>query len=529
VTEEAQVLERIARGGYTICLLLVVFVAAHAAAAPITTESLLKEMADHDALARFPDPPYTTGQASSYDRRSKRPGDADWFANNDWSQFIRSEAHGNRTEWVMMDVGDPGCVTRIWSGGPKPEGVIRFYFDGSEKPGIEMPAADLIGGTGLVGPPLSQITARGLNLYLPIPYARGCKITYDGPNFWQSHQESDQIWYNIEYRTYPADTPVETFTRVPAEALEQSVATMRKTAERKRQYHSTLSAAGTRIIHIDGPAAVREISLKLPADDVTNVLRSQVMIITFDDEQTVWCPAGEFFGSGVGINPMQTWQRTVEKDGTMRCRWVMPFERSCQIELRDLGSNHGLMPDLNADAGDWAWDSRSMHLHATWHNRYPIATKQAAGTMDWNYVTIEGKGVYAGDALTVFNPVTDWWGEGDEKIYIDGEKFPSHFGTGTEDFYGYAYGDTHVFSHPFHAQSRCDGPGNKGFTCITRERSLDAMPFTRSLKLDLEVWHWKATEVGYSATSYWYARPQSHSEPAPAPDEARRPLPVAPK
>jgi hypothetical protein len=130
--------------------------------------------------------------------------------------------------------------------------------------------------------------------------------------------------------------------------------------------------------------------------------------------------------------------------------------------------------------------------------------------------------------LTVFNRVPDWWGEGDEKIYVDGEKFPSHFGTGTEDFYGYAYGDTHLFSHPFHAQTRCDGPGNQGFTCITRERSLDAIPFNQSFKLDLEIWHWKATQVMYSATSYWYALPSAKSEPGPAPDDASKPLPALP-
>ena len=37
------------------------------------------------------------------------------------------------------------------------------------------------------------------------------------------------------------------------------------------------------------------------------------------------------------------------------------------------------------------------------------------------------------------NPVEAWWGEGDEKVFVDGEKFPSHFGTGTEDYYGYAW------------------------------------------------------------------------------------------
>ena len=37
-----------------------------------------------------------------------------------------------------------------------------------------------------------------------------------------------------------------------------------------------------------------------------------------------------------------------------------------------------------------------------------------------------------GAMLNIMNPVIWWWGEGDEKVYIDGEEFPSIFGTGTE-------------------------------------------------------------------------------------------------
>ena len=511
-----------------VCTTLVVMLLAKSAlSAPMTVRTLLSEMTDREALARFPNPPYTTGQASSYDRASKEPGTPQWFANNDWSQFVRSEEHGDRTEWVMADLAGPGCVTRFWSGGPRPRGVIRFYLDGSQKPGIEMPAAELIGGAGLVGPPLSQVTARGLNFYLPIPYATHCKITYDGPNFWQTHREPDQIWYNIEYHTYPPRTQVESFTRVPGDAVERASAALREpftlTTENRRSLK--LSPAGNSTLHLRGPAAVRQLVIRIRPDTPAASLRSTILIITCDGEQTVWCPLAEFFGSGVGLNPMHTWQRRVEKDGAMLCQWIMPFQRACEIEVQNLGART-VSADLSVSTGDWSWDDRSMHFHATWHNQYPIQTRQAAGAMDWNYVTIKGKGVYVGDALTVFNPVPDWWGEGDEKIYVDLEKFPSHFGTGTEDFYGYAYGDPHLFSHPFHAQSRCDGPGNQGFTCITRERSLDAILFSESFKLDLEVWHWKATRMMHSATSFWYARPDAMAEPGPAPDAARSPLSV---
>ncbi|MBN1490968.1 MAG: DUF2961 domain-containing protein, partial [Phycisphaerae bacterium] len=101
-----------------------------------------------------------------------------------------------------------------------------------------------------------------------------------------------------------------------------------------------------------------------------------------------------------------------------------------------------------------------------------------------------------------------WWGEGDEKIYVDGETFPSHFGTGTEDYYGYAWCNNQLFVHAYHNQARCDGPGNYGHTSVNRWHILDRIPFTRDFRFDMELWHWDADcTVDMSVTAYWYARP----------------------
>ena len=524
------------------CVLSILATSSGASAAePVTCLSLLREMVDRDALARLPDPPYTSHHASSYERRSIAPDKPGWFANNDWSQFIRSEKHGQRIEWVMMDADGPGAVTRIWSGGPKPKGVIRFYLDNSEKPEIEMQASDLIGGTGLVGPPLSRITARGLNLYLPIPYAKHCKITYDGPNFWETHQEPDQIWYNIEYRTCPAGANVQTFARATIDSGKGELAELARTLMAPppaptnavlQGWVNPIESGGTREYLIKPPdpvgGAIRLLRVRFKANDLAAALRALVIELRFDGQRTVWCPVGDFFGGGVGLNPFHTFYCAGTKQGELSCRWMMPYQREGHISFQNLGRQPVFIDNLGFTNGPWKWDDRSMHFHATWHQQDPIQTKQADGTIDWNYVTIKGKGVYVGDSLCVFNPVPDWWGEGDEKIYVDGEKFPSHFGTGSEDFYGYAYGDTHLFSSPFHAQTRCDGPGNQGYTCVTRERLLDAIPFEQSLKVDLEIWHWKATQVGYAATTYWYARPGATAEPGPSPEEAKRPLHAKP-
>ncbi|MBM3856179.1 MAG: hypothetical protein FJ399_23975, partial [Verrucomicrobia bacterium] len=68
-----------------------------AAPPPVSLSSLLREMVDREAAARFPRPAYTCVQASSYDRASTSPQKPDtWWANGDRSHFIRSEQNEGR-------------------------------------------------------------------------------------------------------------------------------------------------------------------------------------------------------------------------------------------------------------------------------------------------------------------------------------------------------------------------------------------------------------------------------------------------
>jgi hypothetical protein len=123
-------------------------------------------------------------------------------------------------------------------------------------------------------------------------------------------------------------------------------------------------------------------------------------------------------------------------------------------------------------------------------------------------------------------------GEGDEKIYVDGETFPSHFGTGTEDYYGYAWCCPIPFVHPFHGQPRADGhkhgDNNWGHTTVSRVRALDAIPFTKSFKFDMEIWHWRECEEAYAATTFFYAAPGATTNRQPQPADAAAPSPKPP-
>jgi len=491
-------------------VLLFLLVTAPLSAATVSLSSLLDEMVDRDALTRFPDPAYICTQASSYDRASTTPNDpGTWFANDDHSQFIREEMNGGRKEWVLMDAEGPGAIVRWWITAPQYKAVFRIYLDGSDTPAIEANIGELVGGEFLVGAPLSADRAKGRNLYLPIPYAKQCKVTVD------DMPEQKALYYQINYRTYTGGTAVESFTLDGFRMIEGKIDSVQKmllaagdvseesfvaTNVTLRKGES-VSLSGKMLAEKAG--VLERIVLKIDAEgeELTHALRSTVMSIKFDDKETVWCPLGDFFGSGVGLNPYKSWYTRVEKDGTLISLWWMPYQKSAEVSLINYGDQDVKVIRNAFSSRPYQWDDRSMYFHADWRQDRNMKTRPQR---DWNYITVKGRGVFVGDVLSLLNRNSAWWGEGDEKIYVDGETFPSHFGTGTEDYYGYAWCTPAFFDSPFHFQPRAEGPGNYGNTTNARVRLLDGIPFTKDFRFDMEVLHWIGTTVDYAVATFWY-------------------------
>jgi hypothetical protein len=510
------------------------------AASEVTLQSLLAEMIDFDAVARWPAPAYTCRQASSYDRAKVAPDKPGWFANGDHSKFIRVETARGRREHVMMDAEGPGCVVRFWlTTNERKKGALRVYLDGAEAPAVEFPTFDLLAGDLRVGAPLATAHpgytpggGGGNTLYFPIPYARRCTITWEDAD----PGKVGPRYYQINYRTWPAGTRVRTFSMADLEQARPQVDRVNKALADPPVF------AGGRLVTLEraiepgreaeidlppGPAAVRRLEMKLtsdPSEELGPALRATVLRMSFDGEETAWCPVSDFSGSGVGINALRSWYRDVAPDGAMTCRWVMPYRRSGRLALSNLGKQ-AVKVRLSARVGEWAWDDRSMHFHANWRQQFEIPTKPFS---DWNYIAIAGRGVYVGDGLALFNPLPSWYGEGDEKIWVDGESFPSHVGTGTEDYYNFSWAPKPVFQTPFANEVRLDQPATQGYNVVTRTRNLDGIPFGKSLAFDIEIIPWKETRLTYAAVTYWYGAPGATCNRAPMPEEAVRPLPAPP-
>ena len=502
----------------------------------ITFRSLLKEMSERGTLTRFPDPSYRMVQFSSYDRRSIHPDSAGWFANDDFTQFIREETVNGRREFVMLESDGPGAIVRWWMtfGNNKAlNSYIRVYIDGNATPVIEGMAPKLIGG-GMLAPdplstavsPLTEPQRQGYNLYLPIPFSKRCKVTLENDSIIINPARSTpSIYYNINTRLYQQGTRVVSFKkemlRGDSLAIASCATALDNTQGKIREQGTVHSSSGifstgaVCSLKIRGAGmAVSRFELKVDAADTAGALRKMIIHLRFDGKETVSMPAGIFFGTGYSFNPYHTARSSVDPDGLMYSAWVMPFRDSCEISIYN-GTDDSVMITAGATTVPYRWDSSSMYFAARWHEYMALETAGAENTggtgrhSDLTIAEFKGTGIYAGDAVTVFNTADAWWGEGDEKIYVDGETFPSSFGTGTEDYFGYAWCRPEPFSHPLIAQPAGDGNFHPGMSINMRYRILDAIPFQDSLRADIELWHWVRTTIDYTVASFCYLLPDN--------------------
>lgn len=496
----------------------------------VTTESLLAEMTALSALTRARSTRWASRQASSYDRDSTSPEEDGWFANYDSGHFEAERVVDGRREWVMLDAEGPGALVRLWSA--TPQGTLRIYVDCAEEPTLQLPLAEL--ATGQLAPfeaPFAYTAAGALSLYFPIPFQQRVVVTTDA-GVEDEERGYENLFYHLGYRTYPEGTVVEPFSLARARGLGEA---RERAAERLRarrpstlpsggaeERSFTLAPGGDGSARFDiaadaGGSVVRRLRLRAePASE--EALRRTLLVLSFDGEETVRVPLGDFFGTGPGANVHSTLATEVRADGTAVVRLPMPFRERFALSL---AADPAIAPTVQAAVlvEPRAWDEDSMHLHAGWRIFGPMAAER----QDLHLAGLEGPGVYVGTVLSLANGADRWWGEGDERIWVDGESFPSFFGTGTEDYFGYAWGETTLFSRAYHAQSRADPPGHAGRVSLSRWHVLDAIPFEEELTFDLELWHRSpTTQVALGTVSYWYARPGTADDfPTTAPDELR--------
>lgn len=496
-----------------------------AAANTFTYVDLVRRLTDLEHLATLPPPGETTQQWSSYDRASRYDAASGkylgWDANADGHGIIRREG----AEHVLAEMQGPGVIWRIWSATPK-AGRVKIYLDGASTPAVDLPFVAYFDGkhAPFTRPALVYTAARGWNNYTPIPYQKTCKIVAEVG--WGDY-------YHFVYTTFPPGTVVPTFQRdlTPEEnaALDEANRILSHGDLRPvppdatvASRESLLAAHGsTESYRLAGPAAITRIRVRVkdlptaPAD--RDVLRELVLQIQWDDETrpSVWTPLGDFFGTAPGFNIYRSMPCGMTEDGWFYANWFMPFARSAELTLRNDGTQDRRVQLELATVPLPGEPKNYGRFHAKWH-RDVFLPPEPERWIDWPLLKTTGRGRFVGVMLHVWNPRGGWWGEGDEKFFVDGEKFPSTFGTGSEDYFGYAWCCPELFQNAFHNQTRNDG-NNKGHISVNRWHIADQIPFQRAFDAYIEKYYPNQRPTLYAATAYWYLAPGGEDPYAPVP------------
>ncbi len=490
----------------------------------LTYVDLVHRLTDLEHLATLPMPGEKTAQFSSYDRASRydeKTGKyVHWDANGDNDGVIRKEGD----QFVLAEMNGPGCIWRIWSAAPK-SGHVRIYLDGDTIPAVDLPFAEYFSGkeAPFTRPAIVNVVSQGCNNYTPIPFQKSCKIVADAD--WGAY-------YHFGYTLFPPGTQVPTLRSElsPAEnaALDQADKILSHCGPREFP-NGQRSSSGDGLLggnggatsdKLDGSGAINGIRVKFdppltPAD--RDVLREITIQIRWDGERapSVWSPLGDFFGTAPGANRYRSLPCGYTEDGWFYANWFMPFTNSAEVKFVNEGitdrkfkyeiSSAPISGDLN----------RFARFHAKWH-RDAFLPVEPERQIDWPLLKTTGSGRFVGVMLHVWNPRGGWWGEGDEKFFVDGEKFPSTFGTGSEDYFGYAWGSPVLFQNAFHDQTHNDG-NSRGHISVNRWHISDQVPFQKEFEGDIEKYFSNDRPTRYAATVFWYLAPGGNDPYSPVP------------
>jgi hypothetical protein len=440
---------------------------------------------------------------SSYDRSSTiEQASSDtptgWFANHDWSNYLGVEGGPQGAgQFVLLDVDGPGAIARIWSATPC--GTLRIYIDHAQIPALEARMATLLAGqAAFFVPPFSGTTAKGGNLEFPIPFRRHVKVAWEGAGG----------FYQVTYRKY--SDPSTEVTSFDLSALEPDWLTAVGGSMQQPVLQDTgivsdqavLSLTSPELTIPASPSGEEIVSLQVRPNLVDPAsLRGSILSLRFDGQETVRAPLGDFFGAGPGLLPHATLPLEATAEGELTARFVMPFGQSAVVRIEAVP---GLEAAISVSHRAATFDQTTHHFHAHWTARGPMPTRPYR---DIALADLVGEGAYVGTFLAVGNSSSEWWGEGDEKIWVDDDTFPSLFGTGTEDYFGQAYCSPEIYNHPYRAQALAAGGfgAAKGLFSLLRVHVLDPIRFTARLKFNLELWHWDAdAQVTLDTVTYFY-------------------------
>lgn len=287
---------------------------------------------------------------------------------------------------------------------------------------------------------------------------------------------------------------------------------------------------------IEGPGVVQHIWMTI----LEGVHRFVSFKVYYDGatEPSINVPLGDFFANGLdGLALINSLPIAVNPKGGMNCYWPMPFRKRIRIEVTNDGPKP--IPELFFQV-NYALDAvpdDTGYLHAEWRRTLTSRDNPEHVILD----NVRGKGHYVG-TYCVWNQLSNhWWGEGEVKFFIDGDRdSPTICGTGTEDYFGGAWGFVmnhaerllpQTYSTPFlgypqavYEPSLKTGPRPPAHA-LYRWHIFDPVRFQRDLRVTVQALGWWPTGKYQPLTddvatvAYWYQFPHTSPRVLPPTNE----------
>jgi len=279
------------------------------------------------------------------------------------------------------------------------------------------------------------------------------------------------------------------------------------------------------LLDVTGAGAVTHIWFTIASDDPHH-LKNLVLRAWWDGETSpsVETPVGDFFGLGLGeYYTYQSALTTVASVKALNCYFEMPFSTSARITITNEGKiktdsfyfhiDYITMPSLPAGLGRFhAQYRQAAPDHGwtdDWTNEYDAKTngkKNLNGEGNYTFLEAAGRGHFVGVTHAVEQNQEQWFGEGDDMIFIDGDTSPTINGTGTEDYYNGAWDfGLQPFGYMHNgAPYMVDPERIGGRYCLYRWHIESPITFEKSIRVTMEHGHANHRADNFYTVAYWY-------------------------
>lgn len=284
-------------------------------------------------------------------------------------------------------------------------------------------------------------------------------------------------------------------------------------------------ASGETVVLADlrGPGVIQHVWI---TTDV-RVYRDGVLRFFWEDEEhpSVEVPLGDFFANGHGLRySVNSLPVCVNPSGGFNCYWPMPFRRTARVTFEN--GHHEALPHLfyQITYTETEVPENAATFHAQWRRSVTSRENPEHLIVD----EVRGHGHYVGTHLAWTQLSDGWWGEGEVKFYLDGDReHPTICGTGTEDYFGGAWCFGETYSTPFlgyplwHKEA-----GQVPKHAMYRWHVMDPIRFERDLRVTIQALGWwkdgtyQPLADDIASVAYWYqSEPHSLFPKLPPPQE----------